>query len=284
MKLTFQLGVACLLAQAASAYKCSQNEILKKYNVDKYSVSHTVSRDTPPSTTKEDWWINLCEENSQDAPRDCNKNDILCGKTKVTLNDDKNKDEILTQLIDFPDSTLSGASENDKNELVVGLKDAKWGSNTIDASLTFVCAPNKDSNTVTSLSWQDHRVQIVVEGDAGCLKKEDGGNDNKDGGNDKDDKDDDKDKNRDGESDPKKSSSVGSWFLWLLTYTLLFALIYLLATSYMNTRGGNFREFREDFIDRTVSLASSLPQFTKEIIAKVLGRASSSQRGGYSAV
>ncbi|SCU99571.1 LAME_0G03884g1_1 [Lachancea meyersii CBS 8951] len=279
MKLTVQLLAASFLAQAALGFQCSHNELLKKYNVDKYTITHSSSKDTPPSTTNEEWWINICQENSASAPEGCQKNDVLCGKTKVTLNDDKDKD-ILTQLIDFPESVSSGASENDKGELVVELKDAKWGSNSINARLTFICASNKESS-VTSVTWQNKEVQMVIEGDAGCIKKEgDDKNGDNGGGNDNNDNKDDKNKN----SEKKGSSSLGSWFLWLITYALLFALIYLLATSYMSTRGGNFREFREEFVDRSTSLAKSLPQFTKEVVAKVVGRSSGSQRGGYSAV
>ncbi|CEP64424.1 Atg27p LALA0_S11e03796g [Lachancea lanzarotensis] len=277
MKLAVQLAAASVLARAVFGFQCSHNKLLEKYNVDKYSISHQTTRDTPPSSTIEDWWINICQESSETPPEGCKDNDVLCGTTKVTLNDDPDK-PILTQLIDFPESVSSGVSENYNGDLVVELKDAKWGSNSIDAEITFVCASDKGSNTVTSVTWQEKKVQLVVEGDAGCLKKKDDGK--KDGDNKDDDR---KDPKPDHD---KKGTSIGSWFLWLIAYALLFALIYLLATSYMSTRGGNLREFREEFLERSSSLASSLPQFTKEVVSKVLGRSSSSsaQRGGYSAV
>ncbi|SCU96052.1 LAFA_0G03972g1_1 [Lachancea sp. 'fantastica'] len=270
MRLIAQLAAASVIAQAAFGLQCSKDSILEKYNVDKYSISHQNIRATPPSSTTEDWWINICQENPDEAPEGCQKDDVLCGTTKVTLKDEPDK-PILTQLIDFPESVSSAASENSNGDLVVDFKDVKWGSYLIDAQITFVCAANKNPNVVTSLAWRDKKVEMVVEGDAGCLKK-------------KDDKD--NDSKKEPKPDKKKGTSIGSWFLWLITYALLFALIYLLATSYMSTRGGSLREFREEFVDRSSSLASSLPQFTKEVVSRVLGRSSSSssQRGGYSAV
>ncbi|CAR23957.1 Atg27p [Lachancea thermotolerans CBS 6340] len=288
MKLSRQAFAAALFAQLALGFKCSQHDILKKYNVDKNDITHTSSRETPPSTTEEQWWINICQENTSPAPENCQKNDLLCGKTVVTLPDDRNN-KLLTQLIDFTESVSQSASVNDKNELVVDLKNAKWGPNSIDAELTFVCTSPNDASSVSSVTWQDQRVLIAIKGSAGCLKGEKDGGNGDDNGHDGGDNGNDDDGNRkDGDGGDRKphkrGSSLGSWFVWLVTYALLFALIYLLATSYMSTRGGNFREFREEFVERSTGLAASLPQFAKEVVSRVIGRGSSSQRGGYSAV
>ncbi|SCV03392.1 LANO_0G03862g1_1 [Lachancea nothofagi CBS 11611] len=282
MKLSYHLSLGWIAAQVAYGFKCSDNEILKKYRVDESAIAYSSRRDTPPSTTVDSWWMDLCHVNAELPSSACQRGDVLCGETKVIVKDNDDEKTILTQLIDFPESVSSAVSENDKQELVVELKDAKWGSNSVDAALTFICVPEADSNEVTSLTWEGRKVQMLVKGKAGCLKKrddkEDGGDSNGGGNNG------DNDGDKHGKPDKKRGSSIGSWFLWLVTYALLFALIYLLATSYMSTRGGNFREFREEFVDRSTSLASSLPQFTKEIFNKVVGRSSSSQRGGYSAV
>lgn len=262
MRLSGQIFTLTALASFCSAFVCSEHGLLKKFNVDKYSQLTSSIRKTPPSQTEEQWWINICREHTDPPPSPCQSSDVLCGMTKVKLLDNMDN-EILTQLIDFPDTLEQSANMNDQGQLVVDFKGAQWGDNVIDAHITFICASTPRDHIVT---WQDKQINVIVEGSAGCVKDHKEDPDENHGGN------------------VKHGSSVGSWFLWLVTYALLFALIYLLATSYMSTRGGNFQEFREEFVERSTSLAGSLPQFAREVASKVLGRGSSSQRGGYSAV
>lgn len=270
------IGGFVALLQVGSAIKCSENEILKKYRINENSIEHHTSRDTPPSETREDWWINICEEHTSEAPKECKGGDVLCGTTNVVL---KGKDPLLTQVIDFPADTSSRVSVNDQQQVIVNLDKASWGSHSMDAQLTFICDSSKKSDTVTSSTWHEQQIQFVIEGPSGCLKSgENDGNDDDHSGDDN--------KDRPDHDDPvkHKGSGFGGWFLWLVTYAILFALIYLLTTSYMATRGGTFNDFREEFVERSTGLASSLPQFAKEMVAKVIGGGSSSQRGGYSAV
>lgn len=259
------------------ALQCSSHEVLKKYQLDKYSSQGALERQTPPSTTKDTWWINPCIEHSKDLeiPSDCKDNDMLCGITEVKVPD---KDVLVTQVIDFPNSLAYSVDETD-NQLTLTLKGAKWGSSTVSAKIQYECKKNNRYDEIVSTQWEDQQVVLLVRGPSGCLKdnSNDGGNNN--GGN-NDDSD-----NNDNNKDNKKNSSSGlSWFTWLIVYALLFTVIYLMIVSYMNTRGGSFDDFRGEFIERGSQFVTSLPTFCKEVAMKLFGQSSSSQRGGYSAV
>lgn len=252
---------------AVNGFQCKEDETLKKYKITEEggSVSGSVKRETPPSTTEEKWWINACAENDKvERPSDCNRNDVLCGLTYVSV---PNKDTLLTQVIDFPRDLSETVEEIDSGVLLTW-KGAKWGPETFDALVEYHCDDNMKTDEVSSTTWQDKQIRISVKGPSGCLIKKDDGN---------------KDEPP-REKDPKNNDKKGtSWFTWLLLYALLFTLIYLMVTAYVNTRGGSFQDFREEFIDRSTQLITSLPAFLKEVAARIFG-SGSSQRGGYSAV
>lgn len=282
MKLAVITLVLSVLLPQSVSLECSKHDLLKKYKLDRYSITNSVVRDTPPSKTNETWWINVCEENKAALPPSCREGDVLCGITEVLLPGEK---PILTQAIDFPKSLSSQVSENEQNELVVELKGTSWGSNTIDAHLTYVCDAGTQQNTVETTTWQDKQIRLRIKGPSGCLKGEgdDDGGDNGNGNGNGNDKDKDKDKHKD-PAEKKSGGGILSWFTWLIVYALLFALVYLVATSYLNTRGGTLADFREEFVDRSTNLAASLPEFTREMVGKIFNGRPSAQRGGYSAV
>lgn len=264
--------VALLTVVHVNGLECEKNDILKKYRLGSNHVSGVVDRDTPPSKTSEEWWINPCEENKASVPSGCNEKDMLCGLTQVSL---PGKDPLLTQIIDFS-KDISNSIEESGDKLLITLKGTNWGSNSIDAYISFQCDNNMKSDEILSTTWQRNEIQLAVKGPSGCLKDKKDNDDSRDGGDDNHNgKDDDKGK------DKKKGST--SWFTWLLLYALLFTFIYLIVTSYINTRGGSFQDFREEFIERSTQLVTSLPAFGKEVVAKLFGN-ESSQRGGYSAV
>lgn len=268
------LGLIALLAVPfVHGLECSKHDILKKYGDFKLGTSGATERDTPPSKTTERWWINPCEESKLDAPAGCEKTDMLCGITEVTLPDEK--DKIVTQIIDFSKS-IDYEVEETSESLIFKLKNTKWGTNTISASIEFVCDKNLKANEIVKNTWANQEIQISVKGPSGCLTDTDGDKNPDNGGKKPDNGDDNANK-------PSKSGT--SWFTWLFLYAIMFTLIYLAIISYTTTRGGSFQDFREEFIERSTQLVFSLPTFLNEVIAKVLGRGESSlQRGGYSAV
>ncbi|QLQ77946.1 hypothetical protein HG537_0A01930 [Torulaspora globosa] len=264
--------VLCLLGSRwANAFQCNKDERLKKYRLGQGHgngyVYGSVERETPPSTTEEKWWVNVCAENdNNDMPSECNRNDVLCGLTYVSV---PGKDTLMTQEIEFPHS-LSGAVEEVESRLRLNLRATKWGSESFDAQLEFECDDNLKTDEMVSSTWQDKQIRINIKGPSGCLIK------NEDGDGDQG--------RRPHLRDPEDQHNKGtSWFTWLLLYALLFTLIYLLVTAYVNTRGGSFQDFREEFIDRSTQLITSLPAFVKEVAARIFN-SGPSQRGGYSAV
>lgn len=260
------LAVALLNLGSVSGLECEKHEILKQYKLVSSSIAGSVERDTPPSKTKEEWWINVCEENKVSVPSGCEEKDMLCGVTYVTV---PGKDTLLTQAIDFS-REIDNAVKEIGGRLRVSLTGAKWGAETYDAQIDFECDTNMKMDEITSTTWQDKQIRMGVKGPSGCLKEKSGGDDDKPApGKDP--------------QDGKKEKKSRSWFSWLLLYAMLFTLIYLIVTAYVNTRGGSFQDFREEFIERSLQLITSLPAFAKEVTAKIFG-GSSSNRGGYSAV
>lgn len=277
MQISVRLVVlaASLGLPLAGALECSSHDVLKKYQLDKYSSQGSVERQTPPSTTKDTWWINPCIEHSKDLeiPSNCKDNDMLCGVTEVKVPD---RDGLVTQIIDFPNSLAYSVDETD-NQLTLTLKGAKWGSSTVSAKIMYECRKNNKNDEIVSTQWEDQQVVLQVRGPSGCLK-----DNSNDGGNNSDNN----DKNgNDNNNDKKSSGSSGlSWFTWLIVYAFLFTVIYLMIVSYMSTRGGSFDDFRGEFVERGSQFVTSLPTFCKEVAMKLFGQSSSSQRGGYSAV
>ncbi|QLL30380.1 hypothetical protein HG536_0A01970 [Torulaspora globosa] len=270
MKYETLLFLGLLGSRWANAFQCNKDDRLKKYRLAQGNgggyVYGSVERDTPPSTTEEKWWVNVCAENDKnDLPSECDRNDVLCGLTYVTV---PGRDTLMTQEIEFPHS-LSGPVEEVDGKLRLSLRGTKWGSESFDAQLEFECDDNMKTDEMVSSTWQDKQIRINIKGPSGCLIK------NEDGNRDKD--------RRPHLKDPNERKKGTSWFTWLLLYALLFTLIYLLVTAYVNTRGGSFQDFREEFIDRSTQLITSLPAFAKEVAARIFG-SGSSQRGGYSAV
>ncbi|QEU58509.1 Atg27 [Kluyveromyces lactis] len=285
MKVLLATALVSLLP-FSSALECSKNDILNKYRVNEFSIGGVSVQDTPPSETKENWWLNICDEHDSKSsiPDQCNVKDIFCGVTSVAL---PGKESIVTKVMDFTSSVALEVKET-AEALSIRLSGAAWGSHILNADIYLQCQ-EKGSGSLKESSWTDEQnVKLVFSGPFGCLKK---GNDNKDGNgdNDNNDKDgDDSDKKpHDGDkngSKPKGGAGLGSWLVWLFMYATIFALIYLVVTSYMNTRNGSFNDFREEFVDRSTTFATNLPQFAKEVAGKIVNSGSSSQRGGYSAV
>ncbi|CCK69344.1 Atg27p KNAG_0C02330 [Huiozyma naganishii CBS 8797] len=277
-----RLNLVSILAVAGvlpfvHSIKCGSHDILKKYQVDQAALFGEVERNTPPSTTKDKWWLRVCEDgDGKDDERfkECDSRDVLCGVTEVTL---KDKDPILTHVIDFKDNLAYNVNE-DEGRLHLVLDGAKWGEYVVGATVDFTCNNNMKTDEVVSSSWSDDKIQLSLRGPSGCLKKnQDAPPNNGDNSGD----------GNGGSNDDKRKENAGSgwsWFSWVFIYAILFTLIYLLVTSYMNTRGGNMDDFRAEFTERSKQLVVALPEFCKEVLSKIFGSRSSSQRVGYSAV
>lgn len=270
MKFAFTFLVSLLFATYVNAIKCNSDNTLKRYQISKDKIEAVLQRETPPSKTEEKWYLAVCEEDGTKIDSHCNSNDVLCGLTWVSL---QGVNPLVTQVMDFP-KNIKYDVEEQENGFNLKLAGAKWGPKQYDALIEFHCSENKETDVMTFDKWQDSQVKLSVTGLSGCLKKDNNGGDHGDGGN-----------NNDGGDDNKKpaKSSGSSWFTWLLLYALLFTLIYLSIISYANTRGGSFQDFKEEFLDRSKQLITSLPEFVREIASKLFG-SSSSPRGGYSAV
>lgn len=278
MKLSVALYLASTLL-TTHAIKCANHEILQNYNIIDYSTTGEIDKNTPPSKTIESWWLNICEENKDNfkPSNECDKNDLLCGITQVSLPDEKNL--LTTQIIEFSNRlALEIDSNDDEQTLFITIKSNKWGSFNIDANIEWKCDNNLKSDEIVDSVWYDNEISLSVKGPSACLK--DGGNKNNKPKNGDDNKSNDDNKNN------KDSKSAGglSWFTWLFIYALLFTFFYLVITSYMNTSGGNLDDFRHEFVERSTQLFVSLPGFCKEVVAKIFGSRSTSERGGYSAV
>ncbi|CAL9731797.1 autophagy-related protein 27 [Monosporozyma unispora] len=266
-----------------NAIKCSNHEILQNYNIIDHSASGEIDKNTPPSKTIESWWLNICEENKDNfkPSNECDKNDLLCGITQVSLPDEKNL--LTTQIIEFGNRlALEIDSNDDEQTLFITIKSNKWGSFNIDANIEWKCDNNLKNDEIVDSAWFDNEITLSVKGPSACLK--DGGNNNN---NNKPKNGDNKKPNNDNKKeDEKKDKKSGglSWFTWLFLYALLFTFFYLIITAYMNTRGGNLDDFRQEFVERSTQLFTSLPAFCKEVIAKIFGSRATSERGGYSAV
>lgn len=267
MKLTTLFYITGVLA-----INCKNHNVLSNYRIAETELLIESDLDTPPSKTHSVWYINPCEEPSKkDRPSECASDDLVCGLTRVKLD---NKD-LLTQIIDIHKSSKYEIEENTESEGVNFIfSGVKWGSNTLDAYVDFTCDKNLKTDELVDSIWSPDRVDLSLTGPSGC--KRDGNNDNN---NNNDNGDKDKDRK------PTPSSGKTSWFTWLFIWALLFTLIYLLVISYLNTRGGSFQDFRNEFVERGSEFVTSLPTFIKEVANKVIGtRESSGARGGYSAV
>ncbi|KAH3899667.1 Atg27p SCDLUD_003950 [Saccharomycodes ludwigii] len=276
-----------LFSSTSLALDCSKHDILKNYRIsntkDVSPIFESIEKDTPPSKTKQQWWINVCNNKDSDhknLPDKCSSDTMLCGVEYVTIDDQT----LLIELIDFGMKTETSVSVSESNELTIENKGYKWGSQVLNSNIVFQCDTSKENDEVQEFAWgSDDYLEFTVKGPSGCLlKKNDGDNDSdggngNDGGNDNDD---------DNDNNTVKKSNGHSWFFWIIMYAFLFTLIYLCATSYVATRGGSLADFREEFVERGTTLIKLFPQFCKELIYRVLhgSNNSNSHRGGYSAV
>ncbi|KAG0672461.1 type II membrane protein [Maudiozyma exigua] len=263
---------------AATCLDCSSHPVLRKFELDKHFLKDSAESLTPPSKTKQTWWLNPCSENKKNGkelPNECKGDDIFCEVTYVRT--PELEKDIVTKVIDFS-KNIAYSVEDVDSQLILTLKGTKWGSSTIDARIQYQCNTNMVQDKVTFNKLEENVLNLAVEGPSGCLKDEDSNDNDGDNNNDDD------GKNNNNNRERNNDSSGFSWFTWLIIYALLFTIIYLMIVSYMNTRGGSFDDFRGEFIERTTQFVTSLPTFFREVVAKIFGGSSSAQRGGYSAV
>lgn len=282
MNLSKIIYLTCLFI-TTNALKCSNHEILQKYKLIDHFTTSEIKKDTPPSQTIESWWLNICEENIDTFQPDnsCDKNDLLCGITKVSLQNQQ--DLITTRIIEFNNRLAFEVDTDDTEQtLYITIKSKRWGSYNLDANIDWKCNDNLKSDEIIDSVWFDDMINLSIRGPSACLKDEDKNKNNNNNNNSNSNN----ENNGNSEGNENKKNEKGlSWFTWLFLYALLFTLFYLLLTSYMNTRGGNLEDFRQEFIDRSTQLLVSLPSFCKEVINKIFGsRSTTSERGGYSAV
>lgn len=269
-----------------NAIKCSNHEILQNYKLLDHFATGEIKKNTPPSQTIESWWLNICEENIDNFQpnNNCEKNDLLCGITKVSLQNQENL--LTTKIIEFNNRLAFDIDTDESGQtLYITLKSKKWGSYNLDANIDWQCNDNLKTDEITDSVWLDEEINLSIRGPSACLKDKNK-NDNNNNNNDNNNNNSNNGNNNSNEgTENKKNGSGLSWFTWLFLYALLFTLFYLLITSYMNSRGGNLEDFRQEFIDRSTQLLVSLPSFCKEVISKIIGsRSTTSERGGYSAV
>lgn len=270
------------LIATVNALNCQEDPILKKYDLEKLQILQDIENRTPPSVTRDTWFLDICghpQEKDTSLPQQCDKDDLLCGLESVKVG---KGDPLITKIVDFKRSLKSIVSENtdtDDKGLKITFQDNKWGSYNLDAVLEFQCDSNLIKDKIEQFVWNESTISFLIKGPSGCLKgKEDNGDDKK--GHDGDDK---KDPERNGPQHPPKDKGF-SWPTWIIIYTILSTLIYLSIVSYTNTRGGDLNDFRIEFVQRSRDLFFSLPRFIKEIIGRIFGSNGVTQRDGYSAL
>lgn len=275
------------LLAVVSALDCQGDSILKKYALGNLRILQDMENNTPPSVTRDTWYINICGDNDnkdkdKSLPEQCDKDDVVCGVESVKIG---KGDSLITRIVDFKSNLKTTVNENtDENanqndNLTITIQDNKWGSYYLNAILELQCDANLINDKIEKSTWNESTISMLIKGPSGCLKDEQDNGDNNHNDKNGDKKEPNKDK-------PQYSSNGKnfSWFTWIVIYTILSTIIYLLIISYMNTRGGDLNDFRIEFVQRSKELIFSLPRFSKEVIGKIFNSNGVSQRDGYSAL
>ncbi|KTB23805.1 Autophagy-related protein 27 [Nakaseomyces glabratus] len=271
--------VALAMASSAVALNCKNHNVLSNYNVANKDILLKNELDTPPSKTSEMWYLAPCEDGSRrQRPSECSSDDLMCAIRHVKVDGSDH----LTQKLDVHKSAKYEVEEVESGGFDIRFLGVKWGSNTIDATLSYSCDTNLKTDELVTTIWNSEYVLIEMSGPSGC--KRDGNSDSGDNGNGNGNGNGNDPDNNNNTGKDKKSKKT-SWFTWLFVYAILFTVIYLMVVSYLNTKGGSFQDFRNEFVERGTEFITSLPTFVKEVVTKTLGtRDSSASRGGYSAV
>lgn len=267
MSCTWALAATLLAIGHVVGLQCSADSILKKYSLEK--VIHVKSeKNTPPSTTTQEWYINICDANREGAPSDCNGDDIVCGLQWAKLPD---QDPILLKAIHVNASNYKDQWIRMRGSLSLSFKDILVGNDYTTLDLRIRCDPASEEDVFIAAYSFVHTSYSYIEfkGPSGCVTKEyDDGHAN--------------------EPYEERHHSGLWWFLGLLICLILFALIGFVVVSYLNTKGGSFQDFREDFSNRTRTFIDTLASFIREVASKIFNRGllkgQSSDRGGYSAM
>ncbi|AMD20346.1 HDL398Cp [Eremothecium sinecaudum] len=246
------IALLCVaLAQTADCIDCLKT--LSRYNVDRIVEGYT-DTETPPSSTRELIWIDLCSTHEDKKPKECDDGSIFCYRKEVKLQD---TEPVVTEVINFSNNNDIKITTS-QDAFSVYFPAVQWGAQAVEAHLNFVCNEKEGGGEVQVVKWdKPNSLSIDISGPSSCFKK-------------------------DNTASPKHGG-FGSWILWLFLYAILFTVIYLLVVSYLNTRNGSLQDFREEFTDRSGNLLTSLPDFARELVGKVVN-SNSSSRGGYSAV
>ncbi|CCH42970.1 Autophagy-related protein [Wickerhamomyces ciferrii] len=250
------------LALGVTALDCSSDQLSSYRLKDSLTSisSHSIISDTPPSKTNTTWYLNLCNQNTEQFQEDCPKNSQICGITTVLL---PGESPIKTQVVSIPNNLNSKILSSNDSDILINLDDSNWGSNTIKTELNFHCAEQED----IKIQWDLEKLIIDYISPSSCLK------DNKsipeppkDG------------KDKDGDKEKKKDDSWG-WFTWLFIILVIGFGGYIIFGAWVaaSKSPADFQDAMHDFLEAL----KSLPGFIKEIFAKVFGN---ENRGGYSAV
>mgnify|MGYP003366366049 CR=1 FL=1 len=240
---TWALAAALMAIGHVMGLQCSADRKLKKYNLEK--VIHVkAERNTPPSTTTQDWYINICDADREGMPAECNDDDMVCGLQWVKLPDE---DPILTQVIHV-DSNKYKETRVYNGHLGLEFKGFEYADDIVQLGVNFQCdlESEEDVSEFSYLNWA--YLYVAITGPSGCVKKEyDHGHAN----------------------DPNFYYRERGlrWYWWLPIYMGLFTLIYCVVVSYLNTRGGSFQDFRDDFIDRIRTFIVTLASIVKDIVS-----------------
>lgn len=254
------LPFGLILAGVTTAIDCSAKE-LKPYNFESISgvLSVETIRDTPPSETNITWYFGICK--NTDEIEQCPKNSDVCGITTVSADDKK----LVSEIVGF-NSNLQKKYEANDDGVVILYSGANWGSNLVDAKLTFICDKEKD-NEVTLDGWDGKLLEATVRSNAACIT------------NDKD-----KKKKPAQPKHPNENGELWGWFTWIFIFMVLFLSIYIVGGAWFQYNKGNSIDFQtalREVLDNFVDLLRGLPAFVREIVEKITGNGN---RGEYSAV
>lgn len=243
---TWALAAALMAIGHVVGLQCSADPKLKKYSLDKVLHLKT-ERNTPPSTTLQEWYIDICDADREGIPAECNDDDMVCGLQWVTLPD---HDPILTHVIHV-DANKYKNTRVLNGYMGLEFKSIVDGDESMRPRVGFRCDLDSEEDEVTYFNHA--RFFLRITGPSGCVKKEyDDGYAN--------------DRNF------RRRHSGIPWYWWFMMDTTVTIFLYCSVLSYLNTKGGSFKNFRDDFITRIGTSVVSSAAFIEQIVSEVLNR------------
>ncbi|KAH3665765.1 hypothetical protein OGAPHI_003953 [Ogataea philodendri] len=259
--------VLFLLVRLTAAIDISDSHFAEYPDIKQLAGVHQVDKteETPPSTKKLSWYVNIYDPSSKDSKNDldvpeCSKDSQVCGLTQITLPD---RDPLVTEVFAFSNK-LNPQFEDNSSSITVKLQGANWGALSLDTEIEFICGTEDTKDNLKLVSFDYSTAKFTFESKYACKSSQQ--------------------PPKDGKEKSPKSDDSNSWgfFTWLFILLVIMMATYIIAQAWINTnRMGSSHEFLNELIESIIETLSKLPEFLREIGSKLF---SSGNRGGYSAV